>query len=44
MRFFHWSLTGAVLIAFLTGDALEGLHVFAGYVVMALIAVRSCGG
>ncbi len=44
VRFFHWSLTGAVLIAFLTGDALEGLHVFAGYVVMGLIAARLVWG
>jgi cytochrome b len=44
VRFFHWSLTGAVLIAFLTGDALEGLHVFVGYVVMALIAARLVWG
>ena len=44
VRFFHWSLTLAVLIAFLTGDTLEGLHVFAGYVVMGLIAARMVWG
>jgi cytochrome b len=44
VRFFHWSLTGAVLIAFLTGDALEGLHFFVGYVVMGLIAARLVWG
>jgi len=44
VRFFHWSLAIAVLIAFLTGDALEGLHVFVGYVVMGLIAARLVWG
>ena len=44
VRFFHWSLTVAVLIAFLTGDELDGLHVFAGYVVMGLIAARLVWG
>jgi cytochrome b len=36
VRSFHWSLTGTVLIAFLTGDELEGLRIFAGHVVMGL--------
>jgi len=44
VRFFHWSLAVAVLIAFLTGDAIEGLHVFVGYVVMGLIAARLVWG
>ena len=44
VRFFHWALAGAVLIAFLTGDELEGLHVLAGYVVMGLIAARLVWG
>ena len=33
-----------MLIAFLTGDELEGLHVFVGYVVMGLIAARLVWG
>ena len=44
VRLFHWSLAVTVLIAFLTGDELEGLHVFVGYVVMGLIAVRLVWG
>lgn len=44
VRFFHWSLVGAVLVAFLTGDAFEGLHVLAGYVVMTLLAARLIWG
>ncbi|UHD16497.1 cytochrome b/b6 domain-containing protein [Thiocapsa bogorovii] len=44
VRFFHWSLAVAVLIAFVTGDELEGLHVFVGYVVMGLIAARLVWG
>ena len=33
-----------MLIAFLTGDELEGLHVFVSYVVMGLIAARLVWG
>lgn len=40
VRFFHWGLAGAVLIAFLTEDELLGLHTWAGYAVLGLIAVR----
>jgi cytochrome b len=44
VRFFHWSLAVAVLIAFLTGDELEGLHVVVGYFIMGLIAARLVWG
>ncbi len=44
VRSFHWSLTGAVPSAFLTGDALEDLHVFVGDVVMGPIVARLVWG
>ena len=44
IRFFHWSLAVAVLIAFVTEDELQGLHTFAGYTVMGLIGARLVWG
>ncbi|WP_295391740.1 cytochrome b/b6 domain-containing protein [uncultured Thiodictyon sp.] len=44
VRFFHWSLAVAVLIAFLTGDELEDLHVAVGYFIMGLLAARLVWG
>jgi cytochrome b len=44
VRVFHWGLAGAVLIAFLTEDELLGLHTWAGYTVLGLIAARLAWG
>lgn len=44
VRIFHWGLAGAVLIAFVTEDELLGLHTWAGYTVLGLIAVRVLWG
>jgi cytochrome b len=44
VRIFHWGLAVAVLVAFLTEDDLLGLHTWAGYTVIGLIAVRILWG
>ena len=44
IRLFHWSLATAVLIAFLTEDERLGIHLIAGYTVLALIAFRLVWG
>ena len=44
VRLFHWSLAGAVLIAFLTEDEQIDLHLIAGYSVLALIGFRLVWG
>jgi cytochrome b len=40
VRLFHWTLVAAFTIAYLTEDDLLRLHVWAGYVVGALIVAR----
>jgi cytochrome b len=44
VRVFHWSLVGAFATAFIVEDDLLGVHVWAGYLVLALIAVRLVWG
>ncbi|MEJ2060177.1 MAG: cytochrome b/b6 domain-containing protein [Gammaproteobacteria bacterium] len=44
VRLFHWSLVLAFGIAYLTGDELQTLHVWAGYVVLGLIGFRLAWG
>lgn len=44
VRIFHWVLGVAVLVAFLTEDDLLGLHTWAGYTVIGLIAARILWG
>lgn len=44
VRTFHWTLAGAFAIAFVTEDELLGLHVWVGYLALALIAVRLVWG
>ncbi len=44
VRGFHWSLVGLFTVAFLTGDAIEWLHVRAGYAIAALVAMRIVWG
>ena len=44
VRIFHWTLVAAFSIAFVTEDELLDLHVYAGYVVLGLLAVRLLWG
>lgn len=40
IRIFHWSLVVFFIIAYLTEDDLETLHVYAGYAVIGLLVFR----
>ncbi|NEX22561.1 cytochrome B [Thiorhodococcus mannitoliphagus] len=44
VRTFHWTLVGAIAIAFLTEDELLGLHVWVGYLALGLVAIRVLWG
>lgn len=44
VRIFHWALVGAFTVAFITEDEALALHVWAGYTVAGLIAVRVIWG
>ena len=44
VRFFHWTLVAAFATAYFTGGELEQVHVFAGYLILALILVRVLWG
>jgi cytochrome b len=44
LRIFHWSLVAAFTIAYVTEDEWLNLHVWAGYVVAALISFRLVWG
>ncbi len=44
VRIFHWSLVILVGLAFLTGDEKSRLHVYVGYTVVLLIALRLVWG
>jgi cytochrome b len=44
VRIFHWALVGGFATAFIVEDDLLGVHVWAGYLVLALIAVRLVWG
>jgi cytochrome b len=44
VRVFHWSLAGLFVLAFVTGDEIEWLHITAGYAILALIGLRIVWG
>lgn len=44
VRVFHWSLAASFVVAWLTGDDWKTLHLWAGYTVAALIAMRLVWG
>lgn len=44
VRIFHWALVAAFATAFIVEDDLLGVHVWAGYLVLGLIAVRLVWG
>lgn len=44
VRLFHWSLVGAVAVAWLSGDELQTVHEVAGYVVAGLVGFRLIWG
>lgn len=44
VRIFHWSLVACLLVEFATEDEGMGLHIWAGYVIAVLIALRLLWG
>ena len=44
VRLFHWSLAAGFATAFIVEDDLLGVHVWAGYLVLILIAIRLVWG
>ncbi|WP_455209601.1 cytochrome b/b6 domain-containing protein [Kaarinaea lacus] len=44
VRIFHWTLVATFLIAYITEEDLLGVHVWAGYIMLAAIAVRLVWG
>lgn len=44
VRVFHWSLVTLFVIAFVTGDELEQVHLAAGYAIAGLLALRIVWG
>ncbi len=44
VRFFHWTLVVAFVLAYLSGEEESLLHVYAGYYILGLIAIRLVWG
>ena len=44
VRVFHWGLVASFVTAYLTGDEIEDLHIWAGYSAAALVALRLVWG
>ena len=44
IRVFHWSLVFFFVVTYLTGDELETVHAYAGYIIIALLASRLIWG
>ena len=44
VRIFHWSLVGFVIVALVSAEEFEGLHLIAGYAVLYLVIFRIVWG
>jgi len=44
VRVCHWSLVGLFLLAYVTGDEVEQVHIAAGYIIAGLLALRILWG
>ena len=44
VRFFHWSLVSAFVIAYITEEDLLSVHTWAGYLIVGLLVVRIIWG
>ncbi len=44
VRIFHWSLVALFIVAFVTGDEIEQMHVAVGYTIAGLVAARIVWG
>ena len=44
VRFFHWSLATAFLIAYITEEGLLPVHIWAGYLIASLLVIRIIWG
>lgn len=44
VRLFHWSLVITFIIAYLTGDEESNLHIYTGYIILALVSFRIIWG
>jgi cytochrome b len=44
VRVLHWSLAASFVLAFATGEAIESLHLLAGYAVLAIVGLRALWG
>jgi len=44
IRVFHWSLAFFFIIAYITGEELETMHAYAGYIIIGLLAFRLIWG
>lgn len=44
VRIFHWSLVVAFVLCYLTGDELDEIHAYLGYVILILLGVRIVWG
>ncbi len=44
VRFFHWSLATAFLVAYACGEDILSVHTWAGYWILTLLTVRFCWG
>ena len=44
VRIFHWTLVLAFIIAYLTGDEENALHVYSGYYILGLVLIRILWG
>lgn len=44
VRFFHWSLASAFVVAYITEDDFLSVHSWAGYLILALLVIRFIWG